>query len=473
MLCAGMLSAQSWLQHADMSSDLKELKQTILDTHQNPFTYCTEDEFNAVFDTAFAQLNDSLPLIDFARITASCLNVVKDSHCYLNYSSLMMEHRRFGGRFLSLKVRWIDSTLYCVEDREGLIPVGAELIEYNGHALDSLFEEVKLFAMQEGDSEVGKIRITEAIFPQICPMLALTKAENQLLVRFPLRDKSDLITYPGRTAKYMRKNAPKRKNDHWESLSIDAESDVAVLRIGSFNWKSTSHYHRFLKKSFRTIEREDVQTLVIDIRDNTGGKADRAEIIYSYLNGSPINMPEYIIAKQSEISRERNHKIYRGLTRFIINNFYKKNEEVQHFRTMINMKDAEVDTFFYKDPEPPSNKYRFKGDVLLLMNGKSGSASVNFASGFRRLGLGPIVGEPCLGPISGTWGNPGIYRMPNCGLKVFLSTIRFGADGTFDVARESLQPDHHIPYNSKDLARNRDTQLNFIKSELLQSNSRN
>lgn len=450
----------------DLKLALSELRQTILDTHQNPFTYCTEQEFDAAYDSTSEAIADSMDRMSFAREVGRFLSVLKDSHCYLNYSVLLGEHRKYGGHFVAFKVRLIDSSLYAYSDKEGLIPEGTQIISINGMDALDLFKQVGDYAMYEGDSFTGHTRITEAIYPQIVAVLAKIEDKNTFIVQGHSSEVPDTLIYPGRDVKYLKKNSEKKLTSEIQSLTLDSDLKLGVLKIGSFNWKTGRSYRRFLKRSFKTIKNEGIENLVVDIRDNTGGKADRAEMLYSYLSDQEINMPEFIIAKQSKVCIERNKKIYKGLTRFAINHFYKKNEEVQHYRTMMKMEEGEVDTFYYAQPEEPKTKYAFKGKTFLLMNGKSGSASVNFASGFKQLNIGTIVGEPCLGPESGTWGNPGSYSLTTSDLKVFLSTIRFGANGSFEVDPTAVQPDHHVPYNISDMVNDVDTQLEFVKGLL-------
>lgn len=458
--------AQKQFGAEDLKADLKELRQAVLDTHQNPFTYCTESDFEAAYDSACVAIADSMGRVTFAREVGKFLSVLKDSHCYLNYRILMKEHSSGGGHFVSFKVRSIDSTLYCYGDKEGLLPDGSTLISVNGHDATELFEVVSDYAMYEGDSQRGHLRISETIYPQLIAHLADIEEKNELVIRWASSGKIDTVLYPGRDLKYLKKRAKKNKPTAKQSLKINEQLSLGVLTIGSFNYKSSRYYNRFLRKSFARLDKADVENLVIDIRDNTGGKADRAEILYAYLAGKEINMPEYIIAKQSEVSMERNANIYKGFTKFAINHFFRKNEEIQHYLTMVHMEVGEVDTFYYSEPEAPKKRHRFEGNTYLLMNGKSGSASVNFASGFRQLGLGPVMGESCLGPESGTWGNPGSFKLPNTKLKVFLSTIRFGADGSFTHDPAPMQPDEHIPYNVEDMKNEVDTQLEYLKDLL-------
>ena len=110
-------------------------------------------------------------------------------------------------------------------------------------------------------------------------------------------------------------------------------------------------------------------------------------------------------------------------------------------------------------------KHRFKGKNFLLMNGSSGSASVNLASGFKSQKMGQIIGEPCLGPMSGTWGNPAVYKLPNTGILVYISTIRFNANNKFEVDPSPIKPDIQVEYTRVDHENERDPVIEKVKEE--------
>jgi C-terminal processing protease CtpA/Prc len=97
-----------------------------------------------------------------------------------------------------------------------------------------------------------------------------------------------------------------------------------------------------------------------------------------------------------------------------------------------------------------------------MINGLTASAAVDFTNGFQRNRRGQVVGQQCLGPKTGTWGNPALYTLPRTGLQVSIATIRYNYDDSFTYDRQGIIPDHWVDCTPADLNLERDTQLEFI-----------
>jgi C-terminal processing protease CtpA/Prc len=98
----------------------------------------------------------------------------------------------------------------------------------------------------------------------------------------------------------------------------------------------------------------------------------------------------------------------------------------------------------------------------VLINGLTASASVDFTNAFKQRNRGAIVGQQCLGPVTGTWGNPALYVLPKTGLRVSIATIRYNYDDTFRYERNAIMPDHWVDCTPQDLNRMTDSQLEFV-----------
>ena len=129
----------------------------------------------------------------------------------------------------------------------------------------------------------------------------------------------------------------------------------------------------------------------------------------------------------------------------------KHDEQVAHYLRMRELPIGARDTLVYT-AKPPIEKHRFDGKCYLLMDGLSGSASVSMASVFRQYDRGLILGTPCLGPMSGTWGNPATVHLPETELDIVVSTLRFDATGHFDRTPTSILPDHWLAPTRLDVA---------------------
>lgn len=457
----------SLLQIDAMQADLTELRKLILETHVNPFTYTTQAEFEQAFEKANDMLTKPMSRFEFAAIVGQTLQVIGDSHSSLNLADLSGHYKSLDGRRMRLQVMKLADGVYVKDSKYEELPKGARLHTINGHSIDSLYSVSKNYGMIEGKATLGHERITDAIFPVALGWMIPLKEYNSIELALPGRGEFtqvELKAFSPEELKGIQRKERKKKVVY--ELKLHPDSSLAVLRIGSFSHESAGKYHRFLKKSFRKIKRSEVDHLAIDLRNNTGGNSDRMEMLFGYLTPNPPAVPSNIIARQSPTSRAHIDKQYKGLKRFVIDHFYKRNEDAINYRKMAALENGVTDTLYYKIGPKPEAKKRFNGNTYLMINGRSGSASVNFASIFKNMNLGLVLGEPCLGPESGTWGNAASAQLTNSGVKLYLSTIRYNTDNLFLVDPNPVQPDIHVEYTPADLQNNNDPVLKKVIEQI-------
>lgn len=423
--------------------DLDSLKQTILETHVSPFTYCSEEEFQSTFESAEEEVGEGMRYYDYLALVGRTLQVLRDSHTSLYYPALAQVHKENGGLFVNMQVFSVDEgkSVHVKEDRFGLLPQGVQLLSINGVRIDSLYEENADFSLYEGDSDNSFYAFNDALFPPMLGVWTELKRENTIEYALPRSSDTVSVSYPGKTYKEWREFNKKRKvkSDPY-SLDLRENGKTAVMHISTFSHPKSKKYYRFLRKSFKEIRKSEIEHLVLDLRGNTGGKSNRMETLLRYLSEDSLRIPNNIIAKSSTVAQQMHSKTFKGMHKFFLTHFNKKNEEVQNWLKIVTLENGKVDTVFYRDYGPEIKK-PYQGKCSLLIDGQSASATVNFAAGFRFLNRGVIYGSPCLGPYTGTWGNPAPYQLPNTKIKLSISTIRFNTTSTFDFERNNLVPD--------------------------------
>lgn len=198
--------------------------------------------------------------------------------------------------------------------------------------------------------------------------------------------------------------------------------------------------------------------VAIDLRYNTGGRSNRVEELFTYLHGSDsLIVPKNLVAKQSKASFQRFESDFKQWQRKLFRLLTSKSSENRYYLNIAEMPIGDVDTVYFTQPRAPQKKNRFTGQTALFTNGLSGSASANFAASYRKLNLGPIYGEPCLGPISGTWGNPVPVRLSNSRLPLLIASLRFNLDDRFDYrSTEAIPVNHEVAITGEDFANDRD-----------------
>ncbi|MDG1260696.1 MAG: S41 family peptidase [Flavobacteriales bacterium] len=460
----GQANVDSLYQVVDLHEDLDQLKEKIIEIHPNPFVYCSEDEFNEAFSLSKAAITEPMTYSEFGAVIGRVLRVLHDSHTSINFGNYMNPYREAGSYFLDLAVWTVEDKLIVRSSYYSSLPIGAEIIQINGQNVNPIHARVAAFSVYEGLSITGFNRVNDALFSSFCSTIGDVGRSNKILVHIPgdtVLHRLTLRGYKSEQLKERRKNRADTEPSVFE-LDINEEDDLAVLKIGSFAQKSSRSYSKFLKKSFKEIQEKGITNLAIDLRYNTGGSSARVEELFTYISaGNDVMIPANIIAKQSKESAKRFEGRFNRFSRKLIRFLAPKNEDLQHFTAIADYEIGHQDTVYFKVPEK-SPKYVYQGESFLLINGLSGSASANSAGIFRSMDLGLIIGEPCLGPINGTWGNPIGVSLDNTSMPVLIASIRFNTNNSFIYRPQPVNPDIQVEWTQDHYFTKRDADLEAL-----------
>ena len=192
---------------------------------------------------------------------------------------------------------------------------------------------------------------------------------------------------------------------------------AAVLTVGSFVWDDKPRYLAFMQSAFRQMKESGTKTLIIDIRDNTGGNDDLwREGILAY------------IATQK----------YRWASRYrkrVAAPDPAKNEKVG------DIVEGELETWI---PPEPDNPLHFDGRVYVLLGPATYSSSVLFCVVVQDFGFGTLVAEGARESVRATQtGGTRGTKLPNTGINIITPR--------FVLTRPSgsrwpllLEADHHL-----------------------------
>lgn len=437
------LSLDSLLGKEALITDLNALRAEILTAHPNPYAFISKEKFNESFERAAASIDSTTSLKSFYAIACSFLRQIRDSHTGPDYDYLqkwLLENKK---GIAPIRVISIDGALYTISDADSLIPPGSRLNCIDNKEAFKYYPDALKYSLIEGNALTGQRRITDALFTSVIGL------------DFPLGDSLTIDYTPFGEDDEREVKYPVYKKEKWNarqkslqkdgsrnlSLKFTANDSLAVLKVGTFAPSNIRAQEKYLRSAFKEIKKKNVQFLAVDLRDNGGGHSHQVEVLMSYLKKEGHNTPHNIIAKGSKLARDRSFIDDNGFSKFILQLFFGRNEDVKGFIRMLELEDGELDTIFFKNKEIQKDKYVYSGNCVLFINGLTASAGVDFANSFYKDKRGLIIGEPCLGPHAGTFGNPASYTMKNSKLKFSISTIRYNYDDRFEYIESPIKPD--------------------------------
>jgi hypothetical protein len=447
--------------------DVYKLKSTILDSHPNPYLFCTKQDFHAAFGKAAESITNETTYSEFIIIVAEALRVIKDSHTSLEYGHLLKVQTENGRGIIPIKVHSIQGQIYTEIERDSIIPVGSKI-----HCIDNidaalLYKEAMQYGSTEGNAITGQRRISDALFYSVIGLNRHFRdtvkidyepygTDTLITAYFPVYKKDRLAE--------RQKKLNETEFERFHSLKYYNNDSVAVLKIGTFSPSNQKQYRAFIRDSFEDIKKKNVQLLAIDLRSNGGGRSSYVEYIYSFLKKEGHNTPANIIGKSSELARSRSQWARRGFVRWSLKTFKKRDEDIAAFVKFYEAPNGTLDTAYFTKPEIQKKELVYTGKCALFINGMTASAGVDFTNTFYKEQRGEIIGEPCLGPHTGTFGNPSIYELPNTKLPIIIATIRYNYDNTFQYEAQPIKPHIAVEVTQETLAKGIDPCLEYLLS---------
>lgn len=465
LLSSQLLSAQTLrtdtLVAPAMLTDLDSIAELVATTHVDPTYYASEVAWQNALEWAEHTCSQPLTRAEWASVVARLLRTLEDSHTYLNFGSLIKASQADLPWTVDLTFAAENDTVYVVNDLSGQLQPGTQVLRWNTLPMSEALSDVRNYGIREGASTHASEAVHQVLLGNLLPLLVPVDSTNALEVLIDGSPAS--VSYDARNASAKRPR--KERHDAPPTWSLEMEGSLAVLKVRSFSSGGTGAFYRFLRRSFKQLEQAGVEHLVLDIRQNTGGSSGRMEALMRFVLADSLAIPNRIAVRQSPNSKALLESKAGRIKLWLMQRMAKRDEQVAHYLRMRELPIGARDTLVYT-AKPPIEKHRFDGKCYLLMDGLSGSASVSMASVFRQYDRGLILGTPCLGPMSGTWGNPAVVHLPETELDIVVSTLRFDATGHFDRRPTSILPDHWLAPTRLDVAVGTDVCLDFLDAFL-------
>lgn len=235
--------------------------------------------------------------------------------------------------------------------------------------------------------------------------------------------------------KLVRRKAAKRELEKLienDKNYLTVQDGIAYLRIVSFAKSDI----KFAKKVFELIEESNWKDLVIDLRFNTGGDRGAAVAFTKYMVDSVFSYS--ILQPQLETKKYLNKKgkSYLRLSKLKYNfgNFYRR--EKTKYGKAFNYK--------YK----PAKKNRFKGNIHVVTDGFTASASTMVTSWLKQYSNAKFYGDQASGGYNGNNGGSfPLVTLPQSKIVLRFPAYRLILDADSDQM-EGIVPDELLTPNA-------------------------
>lgn len=424
--------------------------------HPGQFMFCTKKEFSKTYLDLKKAIKNNLSIVDYYKLTASLMAKIKDGHTAVdrsNISTLLKDKPVFPFSIYKIK-----NNFYLNKStKENKDFLGCKILKINGKTINSIVNEIQKYIHLEGRNETG-LNIKFKNFPFY--YFIYNQPENFEIEYLGSNNEKKNINLKG--IKF--EDFTKIITENIEPLSTEFKNNkIAILKFHSFENGYNEDDRKIAEKQlddfFAKVDDLKTTDLILDLRDNSGGSADIANYLFSYLTNKPYYYFDYVGAKFNSVKEWKHFAQYPD-------NIEEINLAETKFKNGLNCY-TETDNTDYWWFEKQQNKPNFfKGKISVLINGACFSTTGHLLALLRDNNIGTFYGEYCQGSNYSNSGGQAFF-LPYSKTLVWIPTFQYKMRTlNFKYDPKGIKPDFEIQIQPNDLKTNFDKQLDFVIKQI-------
>lgn len=431
LVCFGAIStAQSdakfdpdKLYHPDsLKSDLDLLQTAMEEVHPGLYRHTSKATIDSVFMSEREKITKPSSYFDFVRSVSRINSQVRCIHTHGIHSPEYQQWRNDSLRRFPFLLKHIDNRLYILENYSEVeeIKAGSEILEIDGQPTSKVINSLLPELHSDGWNNSFKYRQIETRFSKIWSNLRSHDGDFELKIADAATNKKKTYKINGispdslnaRHGRYLA--AIDRINPI--KLEVNEDKNTAYLAIRTFNDARLKafgiNYSKKLGEIFLELKEKEIEHLVLDLRDNTGGSTSYGMLLASYLQPGINYVDRVLIKKNADYS----------FAEHIVDSSGMEHDSVE-------TSPAENGWMIWSN-YPNTRYYRsipfpFKGKVHLMVNGGTLSSASVFTAVIAFNKRARIYGEETGGAYVGPNGAPLIIKLPHSGIRFSIPTASY------------------------------------------------
>lgn len=444
--------------------------------HPGLYWYTSKAQMDSAFEATAQAISRPMTETEFRRLLDPLIELVHCGHTNVRGSRAFERWRKHHTpKEFPLNVFEVDNRIFVSSNlsNEPDLYKGKEIVKIEGRPAIDTYQALKKIVISDGYNQTFKNTTVLNNFPMYyrywygekdkyeVTVLDSLKQEKKYVVELRKEEKN-LKTLPAVSkipiTSQARPQEPVMKkiygNRH-ASLSLSSrDSTLALLDLNTF---SMGNYRKLYRKLFRMIERNHIQHLVIDLRNNGGGKVAASNLLMRYVMDKPFQAYQSVesLPIQKEFNKYTNERLARMVFLKVVS---KKTDDGRHMiRSATKM-------------QMPKKRYGYQGDLYILTNGGSFSASSITAANLQFWKRAEIIGRETGGGRNGctAWAIP-YLTLPESQVRLRFPLFKALTAVTDPNQGHGVMPDHPVIFTSLDFIGNRDPDMEKVYELLGQS----
>ncbi len=382
-----------------------------------------------------------LNLLEEFKLYSRCLTLLQSGHTQIQPSRKLL-------RFLINKNAWLPIDFVLVNKRlyangytkgyvteneipkEEQIPIGAQILKIDAQTLDQWMGKMQPFLSTDNNDQSFRYYLVSQLF-DFYRIIASDSLKSEINIQY--LHKKDTFEIAIKTGFPPLENVQKRLQ------KVQAKMSLSVKTFGKFKLSEKrayfyfptfmgyfgSRYSLYLEQQFRKIKKKNVDTLIIDLRGNTGGNVQYELASYFVPDNQLLGSywTEKILKRGERKHIKKFTQEYRAYKRLMLSQ-----------RIMKLAKNTDYRTKFAKVKD---TSLIFKGKVFVLTDEATFSAASILAAQLKHYCDAKLIGARAGGTFYENNAGTVPYQLPNSNFVVFFNPNHFGTM----IENETVDPE--------------------------------
>lgn len=447
---------------AILKEDLAVLSGALETHHPGLYWYQSPQEWNRQLNLATAAIDRPLTEPEFRKILRPLVSSVRCGHTSIRaskkwqrYTDTLPIKKLFP---ISVKC-WSDTMLVLgnLDPKDSVLIRGTQVLSINGRSPRQLYEILFPYVFGDGFNETHKYQLLSGwgafgnYYRQFVDTSSVLQIEildslggQRSLTRtlyIPVKDTTKRAPVPPLTNKQKRV----RRLEGIRSLQIDRIEKQALLRVNSFS--QGGQLRKFFRQGFALLKKNQVADLIIDVRNNGGGRVGNSTALTRYLVNRPFKIADslYAVKRMSPYGKYIHHNLGIQVSLPFLT---RKRGGFYHFG------------YFERHAFHPKKKKHFSGRVYVLTGGNSFSATTLFVNGIIDQENVTVIGEETGGGAYGNsaWMIPDL-TLPHTRVRMRLPLFRMIMNKGLPNNGRGVEPEVSVGPTVESVRRNYDNKM--------------
>jgi hypothetical protein len=308
----------------ELNFDLAFLYTNLEKHHPQLYAYTSKDSMDILVEKLKREIDTTLTLEEFYVLASKLTDAVHCSHTGIRLPITYQNLSNRFGNYFPFRLFFLNGKAYYLagsrETDDRILP-GQEIISINGVPVDQLIDQAFYFIPSEACNTTTKYNELNKSFNML---FYLIDNSEEFEVKLNSEASNTNITVSSSSLADLNFDYDPNENSSKVDFSYIDNKSTGLLKVSSFAIPEMDRYFYQLDSIFSDLKTNNIQNLIIDLRNNSGGHPIFAAQLFSYLTDR-----EFI--------------------------YFKRNEDVKDFEPL------------YNTMQP--NKENFTGNIYVFING--------------------------------------------------------------------------------------------------------